>query len=90
MKKINDESPVEEELFINEYQLAELQDFSKFSNEIKLSLGDLSVRYEFAKNNLLSKFNENQVEINKLENKLKEKYGDEIKVDISNGKIVKQ
>ncbi|MBF7093213.1 hypothetical protein IUY40_16900 [Flavobacterium sp. ALJ2] len=74
---------------ISTEQLKKLQDFNVFMDKAKLSLGELSVQYEFKKADILSQIAVQQQNFNELEKAIKEEYG-EIRVNIETGEIVKQ
>ncbi|MEN2416400.1 hypothetical protein [Flavobacterium mesophilum] len=79
----------EETQKINADQLKQLQDFNVFMDKARLSLGELSIQYEFQKAEILSQISMQQQEIAELEKEIKEEYGD-IRVNIESGEIVKQ
>ena len=79
----------EEVKTINAEQLKKLQDFNVFMDKARLSLGELSIQYEFQKADILSQIAIQQQNFNELEKAIKEEYGD-IRVNIETGKIVKQ
>ncbi|SHL94636.1 hypothetical protein [Flavobacterium chilense] len=74
---------------INAEQLKKLQDFNLFMDKARLSLGELSIQYEFQKADILSQIAVQQQNFNELEKVIKEEYGD-IRVNIETGEIVKQ
>ncbi|AOC93726.1 hypothetical protein BB050_00572 [Flavobacterium anhuiense] len=79
----------EEANTINAEQLKKLQDFNVFMDKARLSLGELSIQYEFQKADILSQIAVQQQNFNELEKAIKEEYGD-IRVNIETGEIVKQ
>ena len=79
----------EEAKTINAEQLKKLQDFNVFMDKARLSLGELSIQYEFQKADILSQIAVQQQNFNELEKAIKEEYGD-IRVNIETGEIVKQ
>lgn len=79
----------EEVKTINAEQLKKLQDFNVFMDKARLSLGELSIQYEFQKADILSQIAVQQQNFNELEKVIKEEYGD-IRVNIETGEIVKQ
>ncbi|WP_268847404.1 hypothetical protein [Flavobacterium aestivum] len=79
----------EESKTINPEQLKKLQDFNAFMDKARLSLGELSIQYEFQKADILSQIAVQQQNFNELEKAIKEEYGD-IRVNIETGEIVKQ
>jgi hypothetical protein len=74
---------------INAEQLKKLQDFNIFMDKARLSLGELSIQYEFQKADILSQIAVQQQNFNELEKTIKAEYGD-IRVNIETGEIVKQ
>jgi hypothetical protein len=74
---------------INAEQLKKLQNFNKFMDKARLSLGELSIQYEFQKADILSQIAVQQQNFNELEKAIKEEHGD-IRVNIETGEIVKQ
>ncbi|MFH6989972.1 hypothetical protein ACHRVW_19695 [Flavobacterium collinsii] len=74
---------------INAEQLKKLQDFNVFMDKARLSLGELSIQYEFQKADILSQIAVQQQNFNELEKAIKAEYGD-IRVNIESGEIVKQ
>jgi|GEM_PF-2065584 len=79
----------EEAKTINAEQLKKLQDFNVFMDKARLSLGELSIQYEFQKADILSQIAVQQQNFNELEKAIKDEYGD-IRVNIETGEIVKQ
>lgn len=79
----------EEAKTINAEQLKKLQNFNTFMDKAKLSLGELSIQYEFQKADILSQIAVQQQNFNELEKAIKEEYGD-IRINIETGEIVKQ
>lgn len=79
----------EEAKTINAEQLKKLQDFNVFMDKARLSLGELSIQYEFQKADILSQIAVQQQNFNELEKTIKDEYGD-IRVNIETGEIVKQ
>ncbi|WP_347049417.1 hypothetical protein [Flavobacterium olei] len=79
----------EEAKTINVEQLKKLQDFNVFMDKARLSLGELSIQYEFQKADILSQIAVQQQNFNELEKAIKDEYGD-IRVNIETGEIVKQ
>lgn len=79
----------EETKAINPEQLKKLQNFNTFMDKARLSLGELSIQYEFQKADILSQIAVQQQNFNELEKAIKEEYGD-IRVNIETGEIVKQ
>jgi len=74
---------------INAEQLKKLQDFNVFMDKARLSLGELSIQYEFQKADILSQIAVQQQNFNELEKAIKDEHGD-IRVNIETGEIVKQ
>lgn len=74
---------------ISAEQLKKLQDFNVFMDKARLSLGELSIQYEFQKAEVLSQIAVQQQNISELEKEIKEEHGD-IRVNIESGEIVKQ
>lgn len=74
---------------INAEQLKKLQNFNKFMEKARLSLGELSIQYEFQKADILSQIAVQQQNFNELEKAIKEEYGD-IRINIETGEIVKK
>ncbi|MCV9931748.1 hypothetical protein OIU80_05585 [Flavobacterium sp. LS1R47] len=70
-------------------QLKKLKDFNVFMDKARLSLGELSIQYEFQKADILTQIAVQQQNFNELEKAIKEEYGD-IRVNIETGEIVKQ
>lgn len=70
-------------------QLKKLQDFNVFMDKARLSLGELSIQYEFQKADILSQIAVQQQNFNELEKEIKDEHGD-IRVNIETGEIVKQ
>jgi len=79
----------EEAKTISADQLKKLQNFNKFMDKARLSLGELSIQYEFQKADILSQIAVQQQNFNELEKAIKEEYGD-IRINIETGEIVKQ
>ncbi|MDQ6531279.1 hypothetical protein [Flavobacterium sp. LHD-85] len=79
----------EEAKTINAEQLKKLQDFNVFMDKARLSLGELSIQYEFQKADILSQIAVQQQNFNELEKAIKDEHGD-IRVNIETGEIVKQ
>lgn len=79
----------EEAKTINAEQLKKLQNFNVFMEKARLSLGELSIQYEFQKADILSQIAVQQKNFNELEKSIKEEYGDII-INIETGEIVKQ
>ncbi|MNQ80499.1 hypothetical protein D3C85_954840 [compost metagenome] len=79
----------EEVKAINAEQLKKLQDFNAFMDKARVSLGELSIQYEFQKADILSQIAVQQQNFNELEKAIKDEYGD-IRVNIETGEIVKQ
>ena len=79
----------EETKAINAEQLKKLKNFNTFMDKARLSLGELSIQYEFQKADILSQIAVQQQNFNELEKAIKEEYGD-IRVNIETGEIVKQ
>lgn len=79
----------EEVKAINAEQLKKLQDFNIFMDKARVSLGELSIQYEFQKADILSQIAVQQQKFNELEKAIKDEYGD-IRVNIETGEIVKQ
>ena len=79
----------EEVKTINAEQLKKLQDFNKFMDKARASLGELSIQYEFQKADILSQIAVQQQNIAALEKEIKEEHGD-IRVNIETGEIVEQ
>ena len=80
---------IEESKTISAEQLTKLQDFKLFMDKARLSLGELSIQYEFQKADILSQIAVQQQNFNELEKAIKEEHGD-IRVNIETGEIVKQ
>ncbi|WP_428232484.1 hypothetical protein [Flavobacterium sp.] len=74
---------------ISTEQLKKLQEFNVFMDKARLSLGELSIQYEFQKADILSQIAVQQQNFNELEKAIKEEHGD-IRVNIETGEIVKQ
>ena len=74
---------------ISAKQLKKLKDFNVFMDKARLSLGELSIQYEFQKTDILSQIAVQQQNMAELEKAIKEEHGD-IRVDIETGEIVKQ
>ena len=74
---------------ISAEQLKKLQDFNAFMDKARLSLGELSIQYEFQKADILSQIAVQQQNMAELEKAIKEEHGD-IRVNIETGEIVKQ
>nr|WP_315223708.1 hypothetical protein [uncultured Flavobacterium sp.] len=70
-------------------QLKNLQDFNAFMDKARVSLGELSIQYEFQKADILRQIAVQQQNFNELEKVIKEEHGD-IRVNIETGEIVKQ
>lgn len=85
----NVEIKKEEVKAINAEQLKKLQDFNLFMDKARVSLGELSIQYEFQKADILSQIAVQQQNFNELEKTIKDEYGD-IRVNIETGEIVKQ
>lgn len=79
----------EETKTINPKQLKKLQEFNVFMDKARLSLGELSIQYEFQKADILTQIAVQQQNFNELEKAIKEEHGD-IRVNIETGEIVKQ
>lgn len=79
----------EEAKAINAEQLKKLQNFNVFMEKARLSLGELSIQYEFQKADILSRIAVQQQNFNELEKAIKEEYGN-VRVNIETGEIVKQ
>lgn len=79
----------EEAKAINAEQLKKLQNFNVFMEKARLSLGELSIQYEFQKADILSRIAVQQQSFNELEKAIKEEYGN-VRVNIETGEIVKQ
>jgi hypothetical protein len=79
----------EEVKTINAEKLKKLQDFNVFMDKARLSLGELSIQYEFQKADILSQIAVQQQNMSELEKAIKEEHGD-IRVNIETGEIVKQ
>lgn len=78
----------EEAKTINAEQLKKLQDFNAFMDKARLSLGELSIQFEFQKADILSQIAVQQQNFNELEKTIKEEYGD-IRINIKTGEIVR-
>lgn len=78
----------EETKTISAEQLKKLQDFNAFMDKARLSLGELSIQYEFQKADILSQIAVQQQNFNDLEKTIKEEYGD-IRINIKTGEIVR-
>lgn len=85
----NTEIQNEETKAINAEQLKKLQNFNVFMEKARLSLGELSIQYEFQKADILSQIAVQQQSFNELEKAIKEEYGN-VRVNIETGEIVKQ
>jgi hypothetical protein len=79
----------EEAKTISTEQLKKLQDFNVFMDKARLSLGELSIQYEFQKADMLTQIAVQQQNMSELEKEIKEEHGD-IRVNIETGEIVKQ
>lgn len=79
----------EETKAVNAEQLKKLQNFNAFMEKARLSLGELSIQYEFQKADILSQIAVQQQNFNELEKAIKEEYGN-VRVNIETGEIVKQ
>lgn len=79
----------EEAKAINAEQLKKLQNFNVFMEKARLSLGELSIQYEFQKADILSQIAVQRQSFNELEKAIKEEYGN-VRVNIETGEIVKQ
>ena len=79
----------EEAKAMNAEQLKKLQNFNVFMEKARLSLGELSIQYEFQKADILSRIAVQQQSFNELEKAIKEEYGN-VRVNIETGEIVKQ
>jgi len=78
---------IEEVKKIDEKQLKKFQDFEEFSKNVKLTLGDLLIQYEVAKSNIMSQFYDKKNKISELEKEIKDEFGDNIRIDLSNGVV---
>ena len=74
---------------ISPEQLKKLKDFNLFMDKARLSLGELSIQFEFQKADILSQIAIQQQNFNELEKAIKEEHGD-IRVNIETGEIVRQ
>ncbi|WP_158728212.1 MULTISPECIES: hypothetical protein [unclassified Flavobacterium] len=79
----------EEAKTISADQLKKLQDFNIFMDKAKLSLGELSIQYEFQKADILRQIAMQQQNFSDLEKAIKDEHGD-IRVNLETGKIIKQ
>lgn len=79
----------EEPKKISAEQLQKLQNFNAFMDKARLSLGELSIQYEFQKADILTQISVQQQNITELEKEIKKAHGD-IRVNIESGEIVKQ
>jgi hypothetical protein len=79
----------EESKTISPEQLKKLKDFNVFMDKARLSLGELSIQFEFQKADILSQIAIQQQNFNELEKAIKEEHGD-IRVNIETGEIVRQ
>ena len=79
----------EESKTISQEQLKKLKDFNLFMDKARLSLGELSIQFEFQKADILSQIAIQQQNFNELEKAIKEEHGD-IRVNIETGEIVRQ
>jgi hypothetical protein len=79
----------EESKTISQQQLKKLKDFNLFMDKARLSLGELSIQFEFQKADILSQIAIQQQNFNELEKAIKEEHGD-IRVNIETGEIVRQ
>jgi len=70
-------------------QLQKLQEFSKFTAEIKSALGDITVQYELQKNNILRQLLDQQSNVEQLEKEITEEFGN-VSVDLTTGEITLQ
>jgi hypothetical protein len=73
---------------INKEQLKKLQDFNAFMDKARMSLGELSIQYEFKKTDILAQIAIQQQNVNELEKEIKKKFGD-VRIHIETGEIVK-
>jgi hypothetical protein len=78
----------EEAKTISAEQLKKVQDFNAFMDKARLSLGELSIQYEFQKADILSQIAVQQQNFNDLEKTIKDEYGD-IRINIKTGEIVR-
>lgn len=78
----------EEVKTISAEQLKKLQDFNAFMDKARLSLGELSIQFEFQKADILGQIAAQQQKFNELEKTIKEEYGD-IRINIKTGEIVR-
>jgi hypothetical protein len=85
MKKMK----TQETKMINAEQLKKLQDFNAFMDKARLSVGELSIQYEFQKADILTQISIQQQKITELEKEIKEEHGD-IRVNLETGEIIKQ
>ncbi len=74
---------------ISAEQLKKLQDFNAFMDKARMSLGELSIQYEFKKSDILTQIAVQQQNVTELEKEIKEEFGD-VRVHIETGEIVKQ
>ena len=74
---------------ISAEQLQKLQNFNAFMDKARVSLGELSIQYEFQKAEILTQISVQQQNFNELEKAIKDEHGD-IRVNIETGEIVKQ
>jgi len=79
----------EETQKISAEQLQKLQNFNSFMDKARVSLGELSIQYEFQKAEILTQISVQQQNFNELEKAIKDEHGD-IRVNIETGEIVKQ
>lgn len=80
---------IEETNTISVEQLKKLQDFNAFMDKARLSLGELSIQYEFQKGDILGQITIQQQKLNELEKTIKEEYG-AIRVNIETGEIIER
>ena len=70
-------------------QLQKLQEFNKFTTEAKNVLGDITVQYEFQKNNILRQLLDQQVNVEQLEKEITEEFGN-VSVNLTTGEVTLQ
>ena len=75
---------------IEAVQLEKLQAFENFMKEAKLVLGDLLLGYEAQKQAVLNQVMEQQKMMAVLEKEIKEVHGDDVRINIETGEILKQ
>lgn len=74
---------------ITEHQLSKLKQFDQLLTEGRNIIGDMTIRFEFEKSQVLSKISEINKDLSAFKNDLKEQYG-EIDIDLSSGVYTKK